>query len=129
MKIARTLALAGIIAFLLGCGYSKPMTTPPQPGTKPAIAELVPASTTAGSSFQLEVDGTNFAANAVINFNGAALATTDVSSTKLTAMIPASSVMSSGTVPVTVTNPGTSGGLYGGGTLPETSPPTDFTIN
>ncbi len=129
MKTAKTLALAGIIAFGLGCGYSKPMATPPQPGTKPTIAQLVPASATADSTFQLEVDGASFASNAMINFNGVAQTTTFVSSTKLTAMIPASATMNSGTVPVTVTNPGTPGGLYGGGTLPETSSPMDFTVN
>jgi hypothetical protein len=32
-------------------------------------------------------------------------------------------------VGATVTNPGTPGGLYGGGTLPETSAPMNFTIN
>ena len=130
MKTAKTVALAGIITLCLGCGYSKPMTTPPQPGAKPIIAQLVPASTSAGSAFQLEVDGTSFSSNAVINFNGAAQTTTaDMSATKLTAMIPASAVMNAGTVLVTVTNPGTPGGPYGGGTSPETSSPVDFTIN
>lgn len=128
MKTAATLALAGIIVLGLGCGYSR-STTPPQPGTKPVITELVPAATTAGSTFELEVDGTSFASNAVVNFNSVAQTTTIVSSTKLTAMIPASAVMNSGSVPVTVTNPGTPGGPYGGGTLAETSLPMDFTIN
>ncbi len=126
MKFAQALALAGIIAIGLGCGYSKPMTPP---GTKPIITQLVPASTAAGSAFQLEVDGTGFASDAVINFSGAGQTTTIVSSTKLTAMIPASAVMNSGTVLITVTNPGTPGGPYGGGTQSETSSPVDFTIN
>ncbi len=129
MTIAKTLALAGILACGLGCGYSKPATPPPQPGAKPVISELVPASTAAGSAFELEVDGSSFAADAVINFNGAAQTTTIVSSNKLTAMVPASAVMSSGTVPVTVTNPATPGGPYGGGTTAETSVPMNFTIN
>jgi len=30
---------------------------------------------------------------------------------------------------VTVTNPGTAGGIYGGGTQPETSVAMDFTVN
>ena len=64
-----------------------------------------------------------------MNFNGAAQATTHVSANQLTAQIPASADMNSGTVPVTVTNPGTAGGLYGGGTLPETSAPMNFTIH
>jgi hypothetical protein len=114
----------------VGCGYSK-STMPPQPGTMPAIAQLNPSSVIAGSSsFPFEVDGTNFASGAVINFNGAAQNTTRMSGTKLTTKIPASAIMNSGTVPVTVTNPGTPpSGIYGGGTSPATSAPMNFTIN
>jgi hypothetical protein len=96
----------------------------------PAIAQLTPPSTAAGSStFTLEVDGTNFNSNAVVNFNGAAMSTTFTSGSKVMASIPASAVMNSATVPVTVTNPGTPGGIYGGGTQAATSQPMNFTIN
>ncbi|HKW19038.1 MAG TPA: IPT/TIG domain-containing protein [Terriglobales bacterium] len=118
------LAAAGV-----GCGYSKPATTPAQPGTVPTIAKLTPPSTAAGSStFTLEVDGANFNSNAVVNFNGTAMTTT-VGAGKAMASIPASAVASSATVPVTVTNPGTPGGIYGGGTQSATSQPMNFTIN
>jgi hypothetical protein len=43
--------------------------------------------------------------------------------------IPSSSIMTAGMVPVTVTNPGTQGGPYGGGTQAETSTAMNFTIN
>jgi hypothetical protein len=113
----------------VGCGYSK-STMPAQPGTMPAIAQLNPSSVIAGSSsFPFEVDGTNFGSAAVINFNGAAQTTTRVSTAKLTTTIPASAIMNAGTVPVTVTNPGTPGGMYGGGTAAATSAPMNFTIN
>ena len=119
------LAAAGI-----GCGYSKPANTPQQPGTMPTIAQLTPPSTAAGSSdFTLTVQGTNFNSNAVINFNGTAMATTFDSGTEVKATIPASSVATAGTAKVTVTNPGTPGGLYGGGTAAATSAPMNFTIN
>jgi hypothetical protein len=96
----------------------------------PTIAQLVPGNVIAGSSqFTLEVDGTNFGSKAVVNFNNAAMTTSIVSSTKVTATIPASAIATSGTVPVTVTNPGTPGGLYGGGTAAATSAPMDFQIN
>jgi hypothetical protein len=127
MKLFFVVLLAAMGA---GCGYSKPATTPPAPGTTPTIAQLVPPSTAAGSSqFTLEVDGTNFGSKAVVNFNNAAMATSVVSATKVTATIPASAVSASGTVPVTVTNPGTPGGQYGGGTSPATSAPMNFQIN
>ena len=114
----------------VGCGYSK-STMPQQPGTMPAIAQLSPNSVIAGSSsFAFEVDGTNFGSAAVINFNGAAQNTTRVGAAKLTTTIPASAIMNAGTVPVTVTNPGTPpSGMYGGGTAAATSTPMNFTIN
>lgn len=117
----KTLALGLLLAVGVGCGYSKPKTV------MPAISQLNPASEKAGSGqFQLEVDGMNFSSNAVVQFNGVNVPTTVVSSTKVEAMVPASAIMSTGTVPVTVTNPG-SGGIYGNvGTV---SAAMNFTIN
>jgi len=127
MKLLTVILLSAIG---VGCGYSKPATTPPQAGTKPVIAQLVPGSANAGGpAFTFEVDGTNFSGKAVINFGGAAQATTFVSATKLTTMIQGSAIMNTGPVPVTVTNPGTPGGIYGGGTSPATSAPMTFTVN
>jgi hypothetical protein len=128
MKTLNTLTLATLMALGLGCGYSKSMT-PAQPGAVPTITLLNPSSASAGAAVPLEVDGTNFASNAVIKFNNTAQTTTYVSTTKLTTTIPASAVMNAGTVPVTVTNPGTPGGPYGGGTQAETSSAMNFTIN
>jgi hypothetical protein len=118
----KTLILMLLLAVGLGCGYSSPKTSTPN------ISQLSPASTTAGGAqFQLEVDGANFASNAVVSFNGTAEPTTVVSSTKVEAMIPAAGIMSAATVPVTVTNPG-AGGVYGGmGSV--TSAPMNFTIH
>ena len=66
-----------------------------------------------------------------MNWNGTAQTTTIVSANQLTVAVPAAAIATSGTISVTVTNPGTPGtGLYGsGGTLPETSTPTTFTVN
>jgi hypothetical protein len=122
MKLFTVILLAVVAA---GCGYSKPAM--PAQGAMPAIAQLVPTSMAADSStFMLEVEGTNFGAAAMVNFNGRAVTTAFVSGTKLMATIPASALMNSGTVPVTVTNPG---GMYSGGTMPVTSSPVNFTIN
>ncbi|HTY84309.1 MAG TPA: hypothetical protein VMB19_08820 [Silvibacterium sp.] len=124
MKFLKTLVPILIAAAGLGCGYTKPATTPT---SMPAIAQLTPNTATAGGpQFQLEVDGTNFAANAVINFNGIAQTTTTVSAGKIQTTVPASAIMNTGTVPVTVTNPGTTG-LYG--TPAVSSAPVNFTIN
>jgi len=128
MKLLLVMLLA---ATGVGCGYSKPATTPPSPGTMPAIAALVPPSTAAGSSaFTLEVDGSNFNSNASVKFNGTAMTTTFVSATVVKATIPASAVATANpAVPVTVTNPGTAGGLYGGGTAAATSAAMNFQVN
>jgi len=120
-KPNKLLLLVLLLAAGVACGYSKPKTT------MPTISQLNPASATAGGAqFQLEVDGTNFAAHAIVYFNGAAELTTVVSSSKLEAMIPASAIMHAGTVQVAVTNPA-SGGVYGTGSV--TSGPMTFTIN
>lgn len=130
MKLLMVVLLTAVAATGVGCGYSSHATTPQQPGTTPAIAQLTPPSTAAGSStFALTVQGTNFNSNAVVNFNGAAMSTTFDSGVEVKATVPASAVAAAGTAKITVTNPGTPGGLYGGGTAAATSTPMDFTIN
>ena len=122
-------AVAALTALTLACGYSSKMM-PATAGSVPAITQFNPTSATAGeAAFTLTLTGMNFGTKAVVNWNGAAQTTTDVSATQLTIMVPASAVAASGSVTVTVTNPGTSGGIYGGGTLPETSAPMTFAIN
>ncbi len=132
MKTAKTMCLLTLIALSLACGYSS-KTTPPAAGTMPAISQLSPDSASAGgSSFMLTVNGSNFASKATVNWNGTAqTATTYVSGNQLSVMIPASAIENSGTVQVTVTNPGNPGtGIYNtGATLAETSASVSFTIN
>ncbi len=71
----------------------------------PSITSLSPSSATAGSAgFTLTVTGANFVTGAVVNFSGAAEATTYGSATQVAAAIPASAIASAGTAPVTVTN-------------------------
>jgi hypothetical protein len=133
MKTLATVLLTVLSAFTLACGgYSSnsQSTTPPAAGTTPNITALVPDNTNAGStSVVLTVNGTSFNSNATINWKGAALTTSYVSTAQLTATIPDSDLAASGTAAVTVTNPGTAGGIYGGGTKAETSNTMTFTIN
>jgi hypothetical protein len=69
---------------------------------------LIPASVAPGSpGFTLTVHGTGFVKGAVIKANGIALKTTFVSSTTLTAQVPAKAVATAKTASITVTNPGT----------------------
>ena len=77
----------------------------------PTITGLSPKSKPAGSAaFTLTVTGTGFRpasfyAPSVVKWNGAALATTYLSATQLTAQVPASLLTQSGTATVTVTTP------------------------
>jgi hypothetical protein len=133
MKTVKTTFLAALLAFSLACGYSS-KTTPPVAGTMPAISQLNPDSATAGgTAFTLTVTGSNFGSKAVVNWNGTAQTsnTTYVSGTQLTVTVPGSLIANSGTVQITVTNPGNPGtGIYGtGATLAETSASMNFTIN
>ena len=117
----------------LGCGYSAPKAMAPQPGVMPALAQLVPNTANSGDpQFTLTVNGSNFATNAVINWNGAKQTTMRVTGGQLMTTIPATAVASPATVSVTVTNPDTAGtgGIYGGGgTASETSNAMTFTVN
>lgn len=129
MKI-NVICLLLLTGLAVGCGYGTHSTTPAQAGTMPAIAQLLPnTAISGGSNFTLTVNGSNFAGNAVVNWNGQAQTTTFVSATQITAAIPASAIAAPATVPVTVTNPAVAGGLYGGGTLAETSAVVNFVVN
>ncbi len=132
MKTVSTIILAALIAITLACGYSSKATTPAVAGALPAISELAPDNTNSGGpAFVLPVNGSNFSTKAAINFNGTAMATTYISTSQVTATIPAAEIASPATIPVSVTNPATAGtGAYGsGGTLAETSHAMNFTVN
>ncbi len=129
----KTVLLLLLTLAAFGCGgYNTPK---PQPATVPVVAALMPASQLhGGSTFTLTVTGSNFNANAVVNWNGVAQQnTTQPKPNTLSVMIPAADIASAGTVQVSVTNPGstTPGGPYGGGgtTPSETSNNVTFTIN
>ena len=81
----------------------------------PSLASLAPSSTTAGgATFTLTLNGSGFVSTSVVRWNGANRATTFVSTTQLTASIPASDRLDGGTVTVTVLNPAPGGGTSAG---------------
>ena len=135
MKILKMLVLVNCLAMTTACGYgSKNYNTPATAGAMPAVTQLSPSNTTAGSAaFTLTVNGSNFGTKAVVNWNGVAQTanTTFVTANQLMVAVPASMVANSGTVLITVTDPASAGtGMYGtGATLAETSSPVNFMIN
>lgn len=71
-----------------------------------SVTALNPATALAGgAAFTLSITGSGFANGATATFNGAAVATTFVSTAQLNATIPASAIAASGTRTVRVTNP------------------------
>ena len=78
----------------------------------PSISQpLVPAATApGGADFTLTVNGTGFTSHSVVNWNGTPLATTFVSSTQLTAVVPAGNIAAAGTASITVFTPTPGGG-------------------
>jgi hypothetical protein len=97
----------------------------------PTISSISPATTVAGSGgFTLVITGTNFVTNSVVRWNGSDRTTTFVSSTQLTAAIPASDVATAGTANVTVFNPAPGGGTSNTATFTITNPaPTISSIS
>ncbi len=80
----------------------------------PILNSIAPNSVTAGSSqITLTVTGSNFNRISVVRWNGADRATTFVSTTVLTAVIPSSDLTTAGIVNVTVFNPPGTTGLPG----------------
>src|SRR5579862_3908453 len=86
----------------------------------PAISSLSATHAPGGAPFSLTINGANFEAKSVVNFNGKPETTTFISATKLSATIPASEVAVVGSMNVTVTNPAPGGGA---------SPAFPFTVD
>ena len=91
-----------------GGGTSDSLTLTILPSSvQPVVGALVPASTNAGGpGFTLTLTGSGFTASSVVSFNLTSESTTYVSSTQLTALIPATAIALAGDPVVTVTNPG-----------------------
>jgi len=73
----------------------------------PSVTSLSPSSAAAGGAdFTLTVNGRHFDSNAVVVWNGTALATSFISDTQLAATIPSSDISNAGPAEVFVYNPG-----------------------
>lgn len=89
----------------------------------PTLTAISPNSAPAGTAaFTLMVSGTNFVNGAIVRWNGGNRTTTFVSSTKLTASIPASDIAGAGSANVTVFNPTPGGGTSAAATFAITPP-------
>src|SRR5690242_14064408 len=108
-----------IAAGCTGCGGA----ASPPPNPTPAITTLSPSSATAGgSAFTLTVNGSGFVSSSVVSWNGSNLTIKVVSSTQLTASVPAADIAAAGTAPVQVTNPAPGGGTSNTANFPINNP-------
>ena len=97
MKCSRWLSLVLVCVLLVACSFCRA-------SVKPVVSALDPSSVTPGGpEFTLTIYGSGFAAGATVNWGSTKLATTFVSSTQLTASVPASATAAGGNAEITVT--------------------------
>lgn len=119
----RLRAVGRDLAFVIGLFVlaAAPIRAASTPNPVPFVNPLVPAATSpGGSALTLAVTGTGFVSGSVVNWNGSPLSTVFVSSSKLTATVPATDIATPTTATITVVSPGPGGG---------TSNPQYFTVD
>ncbi|MDD5527420.1 MAG: hypothetical protein PHO56_00375 [Patescibacteria group bacterium] len=98
----------------------------------PTIVSISPSSKTVGDAqFTLTVNGSNFVSASQVKFNGSNRTTTFVNSTQLTAIIPATDMLTAtNTVQLTIFNPTPGGGTSNAQTFTVNNPvPTTVSIS
>ena len=104
--------VCGILA--IGCGGNSGTGNQPPPNPVAVISSIAPGVLAAGApDTTLTVTGTNFLSSSTVDFNGTALATTFLSSTQLSAVVPASDLGQAGADHITVSTPPPGGGTSG----------------
>jgi len=106
MKFARFVCPFVLFAITTVLAQSNPVPFVNQPLVPTAVAP-------GGPGFTLTVNGTGFVSTSTLNWNGTPLTTTFVSSSRLTATVPASNIAQASTASITVSNPSPGGGTSG----------------
>jgi len=107
-RVTRIFILTFIIFTTLGPGINAWAQANPVPFLN---QPLTPASVApGGGDFNLTVSGTGFGLDSRVNWNGRPLSTTFVSSSQLTALVPAANITKPTTGWITVSSPGPGGG-------------------
>jgi IPT/TIG domain len=109
MPTVRGLCALLLALSLLACGGSG--GSPPTPNPVPQLSAISPTTVDADTpDLLLTVTGSNFTATSAIHAGGAALPTTFVSATELSAAVPSSTLSVAGELPIMVTTPAPGGG-------------------
>lgn len=99
-------ATGQVILFRSSIAFAAPSTNP-----APVLNTLSTSTVSAGSlGFVLGLQGSGFVPGSVVQWNGSALATTLVTATQLTAVVPAADISQPGSAQLTVVNPAPGGG-------------------
>lgn len=107
-------------AYWLDVTYTAPQGFP----QSPTLTSVSPAGFLTGSTgATITATGSNFDPTSSILWNGTTLTTTYVSSTSLTASVPASDLSTSATIPVTISTPSPGGGTSSGVNVTVGPPP------
>lgn len=100
MKLNLLLTLL-MSVLLAGCGYGNSGSM--MGGSGPMISQVMPSNAMAGGGdFILTINGSGFASNSVVYWNSTPHSTSYVTGNQLTAVVMASDIANSGTVPVYV---------------------------
>ena len=119
---ASLIANPGTVSVTVTAGGTTTSATNFTVSAPPSITTLSPASVIAGGgSFTLTITGTGFVSGAQVQWNGAALPTTFISATQLTASVNGSQIANIGNVSIQVNY---SGASSSGTTLPINGPPS-----
>jgi hypothetical protein len=108
-RFARGFTLSLLAVAALSLSASLAHATNPKPFINNPLSPGQKA--TGSTTFTLTVNGTGFVSGATVNWNGAPLTTTFVSSGKVTASVPTADLTTAETANVTVTNPAPGGGV------------------
>lgn len=110
----RLILISLVLCVASGCGgggSSQAPPPPPAPNPVPTLSGVTPNSAVAGSSaLTITASGSGFVSGATIEWNGAALATTYISSSSLTAQVAVFDLAVAGTAAIAVRNPAPGGG-------------------
>jgi len=110
LKIWRTKWKSAVTMVFLSLSFS-PVAMSVTQNPVPSLDPVVPtAIAPGGPAFALTVTGSGFVAGSTVNWNGTPRTTTFVTSSKLTAAIPASDIAKATTSIITVFNPAPGGG-------------------
>jgi hypothetical protein len=108
---ARTLWYVAVTFVVAACSSGGDNDDSPASNPVPTVTSVAPATASAGgAAFTLTVNGTNFTAGSVVQWNGSSRTTTFVSASQITAAITAGDIAATGSASVTVNNPAPGGG-------------------